>query len=386
MTSDGVSIRRHRRRAARVCAVAIAASAVGGIAWFLILGPERGTDDRPARVARTSPTKTVTRGDLVATFRTNGRLGYAGTYRIVGGRAGTVTWVPRPGQVIERGHSVYALDQRPVPLMFGGVPFYRDLSPGSEGADVRQLEENLLALGFTTADELRVDEAYTTTTARVVERWQHALGVDETGSLAAGDAVVAPGALRVGAVEPLVGQSTQRGQAVVAGTGTGHSVRVDVPVERRSFVREGQSVSILLPGSRTVRGRVDFVGTAADPVSAGTGDGAPSANRAATPGCQGAACGGQVAVEIAVTASESELGGLTEGSASVTFAADTRRDVLSVPVEALTASPEGGFAVTVVDASGQRSVPVQTGLFASGRVEVSGPGIDVGIRVQVPTP
>lgn len=369
-----------------MCAVVVAASAVGGVAWFLILGQERGTDDPPARDARTSPTKTVTRGDLVATFQTNGRLGYSGSHRIVGGRAGTVTWVPRPGQVIERGQPVYALDQRPVPLMFGSVPFYRALEPGSEGADVRQLEENLLALGFTTADELRVDDTYTSTTARVLTRWQHASGVDETGSLAAGDAVVAPGALRVGAVEPLVGQRTEPGRAVLAGTGTGHSVRVDVPVEQRSFVREGQTVSILLPGSRTVPGRVEAVGTAADPVPSGTGDGAPSANRAGTSGCQGATCGGQVTVEIAVTASEAELGGLTEGSASVTFAADTRRDVLSVPVEALTASPEGGFLVTVVDASGPRSVPVRTGLFTSGRVEVSGPGIDVGIRVQVPTP
>ncbi|MYW05683.1 efflux RND transporter periplasmic adaptor subunit [Streptomyces sp. SID3343] len=323
---------------------------------------------------------------MVATFQANGRLGYTGTYRIVGGRAGTVTWVPRPGEVIERGGPVYAVDQRPVPLMYGSVPFYRPLDPGSAGADVRQLEENLLAAGFSTAGELKVDDTYTATTARVVERWQHALGVEETGSIAAGDAVVAPGALRVGAVEPLAGQRTQPGETVVSGTGTGHSVLVDVPVERRSFVQEEQSVAVLLSGGRTVHGRVASVGTAADPPAGGTGDGTASANRTATPGCQGAVCGGRVAVEIALTAGEAELGGLTEGSASVTFAADTRRDVLSVPVEALTASPVGGFVVTVVDADGQRPTPVQTGLFTSGRVEVSGPGIDAGIQVQVPTP
>ncbi|MFE2872056.1 efflux RND transporter periplasmic adaptor subunit [Embleya sp. NPDC059259] len=386
MSSAGAPLRRRLRRAGRMCVVVVMMGAAAGAAWFLLLRGHGDADDASVKPSAELPTKNVTRGDLVATFQTNGRLGYAGSYRIVGGRAGTVTWVPRPGQVIERGQSVYALDQRPVPLLFGTVPFYRALGLDSEGADVRQLEENLIALGFTTADELRVDEKYTTTTARAVGRWQHALGVEETGSLVAGDAVVAPAALRVGTVEPLVGQTTQPGQAVVAGTGTTHSVRVDVPVERRSFVREGQPATVLLPGNRTVQGQVESVATAADPTPSGSIDAASSANRPAGTGCQGTVCAGQVSVEIVVTANEAELGGLTEGSASVTFTADTRRNVLIVPVEALAASPDGGFVVTIVDNAGRRPVPVQTGLFTTGRVEVSGAGIDAGMRVQVPTP
>ena len=50
----------------------------------------------------------------------------------------------------------------------------------------------------------------------------------------------------------------------------------------------------------------------------------------------------------------------------------------------LLARPEGGFAVELVDDGGTRLAPVDTGLFAAGRVEVSGDGIAEGERVSVP--
>ncbi|MBL8596355.1 MAG: hypothetical protein JNL14_01305, partial [Devosia sp.] len=61
-----------------------------------------------------------------------------------------------------------------------------------------------------------------------------------------------------------------------------------------------------------------------------------------------------------------------------------REDVLSVPVAALLARPEGGFAVEAVDDGQSLLVAVTTGLFAAGRVEVSGEGIAEGMLVGVP--
>ena len=59
-------------------------------------------------------------------------------------------------------------------------------------------------------------------------------------------------------------------------------------------------------------------------------------------------------------------------------------DVIAVPVAALLALAEGGYAVEV-DAGGgaTRLVAVEPGFFADGLVEVSG-GLEPGDRVVVP--
>jgi hypothetical protein len=60
--------------------------------------------------------------------------------------------------------------------------------------------------------------------------------------------------------------------------------------------------------------------------------------------------------------------------------------VLSVPVEALLALSGDRFGVEVLQADGTtKRMPVTTGLFAAGRVEVSGDGISAGQKVVVPT-
>jgi multidrug efflux system membrane fusion protein len=59
--------------------------------------------------------------------------------------------------------------------------------------------------------------------------------------------------------------------------------------------------------------------------------------------------------------------------------------VLTVPVAALLALSEGGYGVQVVEGTGTRIVAVETGLFADGRVEISGSGIAAGTNVGVPS-
>ena len=61
---------------------------------------------------------------------------------------------------------------------------------------------------------------------------------------------------------------------------------------------------------------------------------------------------------------------------------DRREDVLAVPVNALVALLEGGYAVEVVEDDGSRRyVRVETGLFEDGLVEVSGDGLEAGDTV-----
>ena len=55
-----------------------------------------------------------------------------------------------------------------------------------------------------------------------------------------------------------------------------------------------------------------------------------------------------------------------------------------MPITALLARPEGGFAVELVADGTSALVPVDTGLFAAGRVEINGEGVAEGMRVGVP--
>jgi hypothetical protein len=72
-----------------------------------------------------------------------------------------VTWLPVDGRIIRRGQRVYAADGHPVPLIYGQTPLWRPLSLGMRGADVRVVERNLAALGYS----LDVDDRFTWATA-----------------------------------------------------------------------------------------------------------------------------------------------------------------------------------------------------------------------------
>jgi hypothetical protein len=62
----------------------------------------------------------------------------------------------------------------------------------------------------------------------------------------------------------------------------------------------------------------------------------------------------------------------------VNFTAEVRRGVLAVPVGALIALREGGYALQL---PGGKLVAAQTGMFAKGMVEVGGAGITSGLKV-----
>ena len=97
-----------------------------------------------------------------------------------------------------------------MPVLYGDVPPYRDLDQGDEGRDVRQLEQNLWALGYR---GFEVDGEFTYYTAVAVEEWQEDLGVEETGVLAMADVVVLDGPARVAAVTAGLGDAVAPGSA-----------------------------------------------------------------------------------------------------------------------------------------------------------------------------
>jgi len=90
--------------------------------------------------------------------------------------------------VISRGQSVYSLDRDPVPLFYGSVAPYRALYLGvSDGPDVTELQENLIALGF---EHGSASDQFTYGTEADVKAWQASLGEAENGVVALGDVVL----------------------------------------------------------------------------------------------------------------------------------------------------------------------------------------------------
>ncbi len=75
------------------------------------------------------------------------------------GSTAIVTMVPEVGTNLAEGSVALEVSGRPVVLLQGELPVYRDLRPGSKGDDVLQLEQALKRLGFiATADDVWSNE------------------------------------------------------------------------------------------------------------------------------------------------------------------------------------------------------------------------------------
>jgi peptidoglycan hydrolase-like protein with peptidoglycan-binding domain len=358
-----------------VALAVLAALGAGAVAATGALGGDGsgggGQAAAPSALARTAQVRqaTLTRSQTV-----DGTLGYgdATAVQAPGGRpGGTVTWLPAEGAVITRGKPVYRVDDQDVPLLYGDTPLYRPLKPGTEGDDVRELEHNLAALGYS---GFTADDTYTDTTATAVKAWQDDLGRAQTGTVLPGDAVVAAGARRVAHVAATAG-AAPAGE-VLAWTGTRRAVTVDLDTAYEDLVAVGTKAVITLPDGTTTTATVTSVGTAATA--------APDSGGGQGSGSNGSAADATLPVELSV-GNQKALGALQAAPVDVRLTAESRRDVLAVPVEALVALPGGGYAVQTAGPRGTvRDLPVRTGMFADGMVEVSGAGIHAGLAVGVP--
>jgi hypothetical protein len=324
---------------------------------------------------------------------------------------GTVyTWLPQPGQVISQDQPVYSVSDVPVPLLYGSVPAWRAFYAGMPaGADVGELTHDLIALGY--GDGLAQSNDFTAATAAAVARWQAALGVPATGQILLGAVVFEPGPVRVTSVTPSVGAPAGGGGGgagqgggggggtVLTATSTTPVVTVDLGVDQEYLVKPGDAVSVVMPdGTTTVDGQVESVGSVAScPGGGGTG----TANGGSSGGggsggsspCSSAGSGGSAGSNSSPTVTVTiSLDGTPAGAAfdqapvNVNISEQRADDVLAVPVTALLALSGGGYAVQVVTGPGSSHlVAVTTGIYTSSMVQVSGPGLAAGMRVEVPS-
>jgi hypothetical protein len=280
-----------------------------------------------------------------------------------GGASAVYTSLPAAGQLVSQGQTLYAVNGRPIPLMYGSTPLARQLTVGASGDDVKELEDNLIALGY--GSGLTADGNYTQADVAAVERWQAALGVAQTGLVNPGEAVFVPGQLRVSQVKVQTGASAQTGQDVVDGTSPNHVVTVNLDARQQTLVQAGAAVTVGLPNGNSVKGTITDVGT----VATTSGQGAQQ----------------QTTIPVTVTLADSATAGKLDGATvTVNVTRASRQNVLTVPITALIAVQSGGYAVETADGH-HRRIPVQTGIFSNGQVEVSGSGLYQGLKVLAPS-
>jgi len=444
---------RRRRAAAVALLLAIA------IVVVLVLGTGSSSPKAAANADASAGDTTVQRRDLVETDTESGTLSYAGSRTVYNRLSGTITWLPRAGQVIKPGGTLFKVNGHPVTLMNGTTPAYRDLkSSDSAGEDILELNRNLVALGFN-PDGIVVDDAWQAATTAGVEAFQASIGESETGHLSLGTVVFLPGSQQVSTVQGTLGASAASdpapwsapefvslqkpttpkhrkprsksrlkqleqlvsqlkaeiahmraannnpasnpsssnnnnsnnnnssndnssnhnpnsnnngdggggaGTPILQTTSTRLTVTVDLDASKQSEAKVGEPVTVEMPAGRVVNGRITAVSRVAQSSNNGNGG-------------SGGGSGSTIPVTVALSGRQSGAG-LDKASVSVNFSQAKAKHVLSVPVTALLATGGGRYSVQEA-AVPHKLIPVTTGLFAAGYVQISGAGIHAGLTV-----
>ncbi|GLY16686.1 hypothetical protein LWF15_08370 [Kineosporia rhizophila] len=354
-------------------------------------------------------TVAVERTDLSDSWTEAGTVGYQKQRTIRGASPGVVTWLPKSGALKRRGDALLRVDDRPVTLFYGRTPAFRDLDTvGQVGRDVRVIAVNLQAMGYEIGSQPAVgtvvrvpdvapddssetarpakddsereepgpgaqgkasgyqvrltehDAVFTAALRAAVRRWQQNIGSQPVdGTVRRGDVLVLPGAVRVGALSARLGDDA--GGDLMAVSAQAKAVTVELPMERADQVRAGQRVRVVLPDGRAARAKVHTVSTN---IVAGQEEDPAS--------------GPKVTVTLGLD-KPSLLARISSTPVDVQFTGTTHRAVLAVPVGALLALSGGGYGVQI---SAGAVVAVETGLYADGKVEITGDGIAEGTVVE----
>ncbi|MFC6086102.1 hypothetical protein [Sphaerisporangium aureirubrum] len=317
-------------------------------------------------------TVTVVRTDLADTRSLPGALGFGAERVVRGAGEGVVTRLPKPGAPVSRGRALYWVNDRPVRVFFGDTPLFRTLGKiGVQGRDVTVVAANLRALGYDPGPASAAasvprnrpalpGEVFTAGVRSALKRWQLDAGLSPTGTLRPGQIAVLPGAARIGVVKAALGDPVAADLMTI----TRVTKVVTVPVDATDVgtIRRGDRVTVTLPSTKRISATVTSVArtTTEGPSDGSGGSGTPQVTVTATP------------------RRAKDVRSLDSAAVQVDFTTERHKAVLAVPVSALLALREGGYALQL---PGGKLVAAETGLFARGMVEVGGPGITEGLTV-----
>ena len=316
-------------------ALLLAGAGVGTAAAVGVLpGRSRKADDNPTTF--TGATDEITRGDL-------------------------------QGETSHAGDRLYEMGDDSAYVMRGCIAAWRTFEPDmSKGSDVQQLQSALQAMGYFS---LEPDGTFGWWTTKAIKAWQKDVGLEQNGTLPLGRIVFATDDLRVGSIKSRVGDRAASDGELYDVTSTAQVVEVNIKLADQQLGVVGNKVTLHLPGAVDTTGTITSVGTPTE--KSGSGENKDSKERVIPVTV--------VPDDAAVTSDFQEV------SITVGLPSEKRENVLSGPVAALIALSPEQFGIEVVqDDDTTKRVPVTTGLFAAGRVEVSGDDLAEGQHVVVP--
>jgi peptidoglycan hydrolase-like protein with peptidoglycan-binding domain len=388
-------------RLARLLGALVVVTVVAGGGWWLTsrgaaASPPTAGDGRSDQSSGTG-TAAVERKTLTVTDDFTGTLGFAGDYDVIGGLSGILTWTVPTGTVVTAGKRLYETNGRDrTSLMYGTRPAWRTMEAGvPNGADVLQLERNLKALGYTRTGD-KIDTHWDARTTAAVKRWQRKAGLPVDGGVDLGEVVFLPEAIRVTQIPAALGTMVGQGGPVLSGTSNRRVISLDLDAGDRDAFAVGKAVEVELPDASMAAGKIATIARIADTSTDQQG------NTTTT-------------IPVTITLDDPTAGGdLDQASVTITVVRSSRENVLVVPINALLALREGGYAIEVVDGGGATSAPsassaaspaaasgspsggtsqaprthlvrVQPGLFDRGNVEITATGVQPGDAVVVPS-
>lgn len=351
-----------------VAAVGVLAAVGAGIAVVpRVAAQDEPADDEPTDETASAELTTVERRDLTESQSVNGSIGFGPTRPLQAQGEGIVTEAPEPGDVLRPGDVAARIAQRPIALVQGDTPMYRELrrvrsgerdDAGEKlgeqfGDDVKQLQRYLIGAGLDNDGALTADGIFGKETERAVKEWQRYVGHPATGRVDRTQIVFIPGPVRVERA-PSVGEPFED----LTVSGIDAVATVSVGSKQRSFFSEGAAVEVELASS-TVAGTIrDVERIVGDDGSA------------------------QFRVRVSLGDDAASNGVEAGDSAKVTASRTVAENALTVPVRALVALAEGGWAVQVNAPTGPVLTGVELGAVVDGLAEIS--GVEDGTTIVVP--
>lgn len=315
-------------------------------------------------------TAEVRRGQLSSEREFKASVSFGDRWAVNTAATGTLTSHRDVGKVVRPGDELVRVDDHPLFLAHGAMPMYRELHKVNtggrdqygnrlkrqRGADVLQLQAYLIEGGYDDGEGLDSDAEFGTKTEDAVEAWQEDVGLPVTGRVDSSQIVFSPELLRIAAEvrvgAPFTGLEVNHAEA---------SVLIDTSNRDRGALDVGTDVTVTLPDGSELPGSV----VEQEQVTAADGS--------------------------TVWRSTVEVVGQLPGDAStaeVSVLDVVAEDALIVPVGALLALAEGGFAVELVTEDGTHLVAVEVDDVVDGQaaitVATSG-AVDVGDDVVVPS-
>lgn len=385
---------------------------IGGVAVWAI--QERSEEDQVATTEETEITFVEAEARDLSSFEEwAGVLEPGPSAEVTASVRGTITQTTEPGELVEFGQIVANIDGNPVVALYGAVPQFRALDSNSDsGADVQQLEANLVALGYDPNNTVAVDGIFNDATGLMVERWETDLGLTTPDQIVeSGQVVFISGPSEVVSRTP-VGSQVSPGQSLLSTLTLAESgfivvtedeldttdeipldavsTMIDTGVSEDALLAVGRpiglweaalnaialevdvdvidtfpldrEVDVELPDGQIIAARVDEVSEVARTQQNGNAN--------------------VTVVDVSIAPLDEIESSFTAGPVTIRVEDETIVGATVVPVRSLVALSDGGHAVEI---EGRGLVGVELGSFDEGWVELVDGAVSPGDSIAVPS-